>query len=178
MNKTLKTVSILVVIAIILVAVGYFVLHKPNNWKTYANEQYGFEFQYPQTFNNFVEDIETSNSDPVTDYIGTAESKNGYVGAWVKRGAILDPGHIENALGNIMPTTKIKIGNQDGYMFYGTDEGCGGHTVRTQLQNGVLQINLVSCITDAEPFLAEDKPSLTPLEKQILATFKFANEDQ
>lgn len=149
---------------------NFIATNDTSTWQTYRNEKYGFEFKYPQKFDDFKE--ATDDTDPKIDFIGTAESKNGYVGAWVIHKKI-DPGHIVDAFGTVVKVDKVRIGSQDGYMFYSADEGCGGQTVQASLNNEILQINLVSCETDQKPFLATNSQTFTSLESQILSTFKF-----
>ncbi|MFA5990683.1 MAG: hypothetical protein WC794_00345 [Candidatus Doudnabacteria bacterium] len=135
-----------------------------SNWKTYKNDQYGFEFMHPADF--------VLQSGLAEGFIALAKGPD-TIGAQVLNKKF-DPKKIENLGGIVEDAKQVKVGDQIGYMYGNGDGPWISSEVETVLGNKTLRIGFQSYVNegsspDGVGVLYEDNI----LINKILSTFKF-----
>ena len=173
-QKGFGWLGLLIVLAIIIGG-GYWVwqnrLGSPtskstvdiSNWKTYRNEEYGFEFKYP---GNFLE-IKENNEPWGTGFqLLFLKYKSGSLSLIVLNQP-LDPKNIQNFYEIKIENPETRnVGRKIGYVFGDSDAGCGIVVVQTALGSKTLQVGFSGCE-------GETIPSDNVWQDKILSTFKF-----
>ncbi len=128
-----------------------------STWKTYRNEEYGFEFKYPTNFStsSYMYGTVLNGGGRGDMYVGIRDNK-------------FDPNNIIGNYGRVENPVEVNVGNKIGFA-YPDGDVCDHETIDTDLGNKTLQISFVACIDAGEvPFKKEEIG-------QILSTFKFIN---
>ena len=156
------------VIVITVISVGGYLIYQKNipsintsNYKTYRNEKYGFEFQYPN-YPPAKTSQEPDQSNTLWSVgITLSDNNGGYVMALLF-------GNVNDL--KIKDSTKTTIGGKVAYVF--TESGLGGseHFYLIPLGNTYLTFFGASC-TWEDPNLCD--PDGSRFEKTFLSTFKF-----
>lgn len=134
------------------------------NWKTYRNEEYGFEFKYPPLF-KFQQPSQPSINDEV--WLGYFQLENGGQLSLTIKQERLDPENIQGIYGKIEKERlkTITINNRTAYMYTEGDAGCGGYVVEIPSNDITIKLRFVDC--------EADKNKMESYREDVLPTFKF-----
>ena len=133
-------------------------------WQTYRNEEYGFEFKYP----NFLQQEQIS-----TNRVFFSFEIGGSINIEI-RAEKFNPENIRDYVANspemvlIKNTTAVKLNNKNWYSYESGEEGCGGPIYHTALKENTLIVSFFGCE-------GRDLYNITDsvfIEK-VLSTFKF-----
>jgi len=163
---------------VVVLAVGYLVWQlrssevglplsgvatKPSDWKTYQNDQHGFEFRYPS---NLEEDV-------IDEYI--------YFGSPDGKGVHIQLNFISETLNQDEITTvygvvgsgdikEVTIGGRTAFYFTHGDAGCGGPEYRIPITDEThLAMQFIDC--------DESSPHIIDRVDVILSTFRFVEPE-
>ncbi|MBI4034083.1 MAG: hypothetical protein HY378_00860 [Candidatus Brennerbacteria bacterium] len=144
-----------------------------EGWQTYRNEEYGFEFRYP---NQFTKKQELTNWEGLDLWVSLKDKSDNSVNIALY-GSVFDPNNMSEIGGPIKfsdsGVSDIPVGNRKGYKYRIGDAGCVAEVMQAGFQNKTLKISFLYCHG------ADDPQNFIPIYEneglinQILITFKF-----
>jgi len=185
-NKGVAPILMVLIIVGVLALGGgiyYFLVKNSQNWKTYTNSDYGFEFKYPQTWqlNSDISPGATHLSVDFAKFASLVDNKETCInGVCSRKGPKEDQLIINQAsIGDEIKTSSglpgkvVSIGGVKGFRYLGYNPQAKAYSTGVVVFNSqVDRIELSMSITAPDETQAEND-ELNKDFDQIISTFKF-----
>ena len=185
-DKGIASILVVLIIVGVLVLGGgiyYFLVENSQNWKTYVNNDYDFEFKYPQTW-ELNSDVSSSAIHLYVDFAKFAslvENKETCINGVCSRKSPLEDQQIINqaSVGDEIknnagfPGKVVSIGGVKGFRYLGYNPQAKAYNTGAVVFNSqVDRIELSMSIAAANETQAEND-KLNKDFDQVISTFKF-----
>jgi len=197
LSRSVLTLAILICFSAIIILTGFLLFFKKPSpvavqptvnpktttmpdidiadWKTYKNEEYGFEVKYPKDF----EGQEPESGDALSDVLLGAEKTEGGNSYYFT--IKIRPNYkVDQITSGVKDAEKITVGDRPGYKYFYT-EGIGESGVAL-IQIGQDELSIIfDLIGDSRQDFAtanDRKIYVQNMLDQILSTFKFTEKDK